>query len=156
MTDHVQANRQEYLEEIQILKNQLHESQRVVRDLKDQIKVYERDAVESASKYAETVYELELAKLIVEQSPVVLFRRRAGKIGDKPTIEYISDNLIQFGYEPRELMEDEIRFKDIVHPDDRERLLNEISQYVDDDVEEYTQYYRAVTKSGDIRWKDSC
>lgn len=152
MTDHVQANRQEYLEEIQSLKNQLHESQRVVRDLKDQIKVYERDAVESASKYAETVYELELAKLIVEQSPVVLFRRRAGKIGDKPTIEYISDNLIQFGYEPRELMEDEIRFKDIVHPDDRERLLNEISQYVDDDVEEYTQYYRAVTKSGDIRW----
>ncbi|MGI9538303.1 MAG: SpoIIE family protein phosphatase [Desulfocapsaceae bacterium] len=144
--------REKSLEEIKNLKEQLKESQNVVRDLKEQITVYEQDAAAAATKYAETVYELELAKLIVNQSPVVLFRRRAGKIGEKPTLEYISDNLIQFGYEPRDIMEDRIRFKDIVHPDDRERLLDEINRYVDDDVEEYTQYYRAVTKAGDIRW----
>ena len=144
--------REKSLEEIKNLKEQLKESQNVARDLKEQIAVYERDAAAAATKYAETVYELELAKLIVNQSPVVLFRRRAGKIGGKPTLEYISDNLIQFGYEPRDIMEDRIRFKDIVHPDDRERLIDEINQYADDDVEEYTQYYRAVTKAGDIRW----
>ena len=152
MNDHIQATKQKSLEEIKNLKNQLNESQRAVRDLKEQITVYERSAAMTATKYAETVYELELAKLIVNQSPVVLFRRRAGKVGEKPTLEYISDNLIQFGYEPSDIMEDRIRFKDIVHPGDRERLIGEINQYVDDDVEEYTQYYRAVTKAGDIRW----
>jgi sigma-B regulation protein RsbU (phosphoserine phosphatase) len=152
MKDHIQVIRQKSLEEIKNLKNQLKESQRAVRDLKEQITVYERNAAKAATKYAETVNELGLAKLIVNQSPVVLFRRKAGKVGEKPTLEYISDNLIQFGYEPRDIMEDRIRFKDIVHPDDRERLLDEINRYVDDDVEEYTQYYRAVTKAGDIRW----
>ena len=156
MIESYQSNRNETFEKIltenKNLKNQLKEIQLTVRDLREKIAVNETDAAKAAKKHAETVYELELAKLIVEQSPVVLFRRKAGKIGEKPTIEYISDNLIQFGYEPRELMEDEIRFKDIVHPDDRERLLNEINRYVDDDVEEYTQYYRALTKSGDIRW----
>ena len=147
-----EGNQDEILAENENLKAKIKESEGAVRDLREQIAAYERDAAKAAKKHAETVYELELAKLIVEQSPVVLFRRRAGKIGDKPTIEYISDNLIRFGYEPRELMEDEIRFKDIVHPDDRERLLREISQYVDDDVEEYTQYYRAITKNGEIRW----
>jgi len=95
---------------------------------------------------------LGLAKLIVNQSPVVLFRRKAGTIGEKPTLEYVSDNLIQFGYEPSDILEDRIRFKDIVHPGDLERLLDEINRYADDDVEEYTQYYRVVTKAGDIRW----
>ena len=156
MIENDQPNKERTFEEIlaenKNLQLQLKESQRTVRDLKEQIVVNERDAAKAAKKHAETVYELELAKLIVDQSPVVLFRRRAGKIGEKPTIEYISDNLIRFGYEPRELMEDQVRFKDIVHPDDRERLLAEINKYVDDDVEEYTQYYRALTKTGEIRW----
>lgn len=156
MIENDQPNKERTFEEIlaenKNLQLQLKESQLTVRDLKEQIVVNERDAAKAAKKHAETVYELELAKLIVDQSPVVLFRRRAGKIGEKPTIEYISDNLIRFGYEPRELMEDQVRFKDIVHPDDRERLLAEINKYVDDDVEEYTQYYRALTKTGEIRW----
>ena len=153
MKDHILDIRQKSFEEIKNLKNQLKESQRTVQDLKQQITVYEKNTAMAATKYAETVNELELSKLIVNQSPVVLFRRKAGKIGEKrPTLEYISDNLIQFGYEPRDIMEDRIRFKDIVHPDDRERLLDEINRYVDDDVEEYTQCYRVVTKTGDIRW----
>jgi len=152
MNDHIQATKQKSLEEIKNLKNQLNESQRAVRDLKEQITVYERNAAKAVAEYAETVNELGLAKLIVNQSPVVLFRRKAGKVGEKPTLEYVSDNLIQFGYEPSDILEDRIRFKDIVHPGDRERLIGEINQYVDDDVEEYTQCYRAVTKAGDIRW----
>lgn len=152
MNDHIQATKQKSLEEIKNLKNQLNESQRAVRDLKEQITVYERNAAKAAAEYAETVNELGLAKLIVNQSPVILFRRKAGKVGEKPTLEYVSDNLIQFGYEPSDILEDRIRFKDIVHQGDLERLIGEINQYVDDDVEEYTQYYRAVTKAGDIRW----
>jgi sigma-B regulation protein RsbU (phosphoserine phosphatase) len=56
------------------------------------------------------------------------------------------------GYTAREFLEDTIHFKDIVHPDDFERIGDEIRQYAEEDVEEYTQFYRIMTKDGQIRW----
>ena len=92
---------------------------------------------------------LRMSKLIVDRSPVILFRRAAG---DLSQLEYISDNLLQFGYSPEEFLSGKRSFRDIVHPDDRERIRKEILEYARADVEEYTQLYRCLTKSGDIRW----
>ncbi len=134
------------------LNGQLEESQRVIQDLKKQLFLSENNVSKLAAKHAETVNELGLAKLIVNQSPVVLFRRKAGKTGEKPILEYVSDNLKRFGYEPEAFLEDRIRYGDIVYPDDLERVSSEINRYSDADVEEYTQHYRLVTKDGEIRW----
>lgn len=90
-----------------------------------------------------------MSKLIVDRSPVILFRRPAN---DQFHLEYISENLRQFGYEPEEFLSGELSFRDIVHPDDRERIRAEIREYAGADVEEYTQVYRCLTRSGDIRW----
>ncbi len=92
---------------------------------------------------------LRMSKLIVERSPVILFRRPAG---DRLHLEYISENLRQFGYSPEEFLSGALSFRDIVHPDDRERVKDEIDEYARADVEEYSQLYRCLTKSGDIRW----
>jgi sigma-B regulation protein RsbU (phosphoserine phosphatase) len=92
---------------------------------------------------------LRMSKLIIERSPVILFRRPAG---DRLHLEYISENLRQFGYSPEEFLSGALSFRDIVHPDDRERVKNEIDEYARADVEEYSQLYRCLTKSGDIRW----
>jgi phosphoserine phosphatase RsbU/P len=92
---------------------------------------------------------LRLAEVIIAQSPVVLFRRRAGK---KPTPVYVSTNMIQFGYAAEELLSGRIKFSEIVHPDDRDRLVQEIQQHAEADVEDYTQSYRIVTRSGEVRW----
>lgn len=80
---------------------------------------------------------------------MVLFRRKAG---EKKTLEYVSENLRRFGYEPEDFMEERVRFRDIVFADDIERLIDEIERYADDDVEEYSQFYRIFTKDGDVRW----
>ena len=157
MRKHDKCNSQKALEEILVekenLKNQLARSQRAVTDLKKQLAKSKRAAATAAAEHAETAYELGLAQLIVNQSPVVLFRRKAGKTGEKPpTLEYVSDNLIQFGYDPRDLIEERIRYKDIVYQGDHEWMIKAINRYVDDDVEEYTQHYRVITKEGDIRW----
>jgi len=96
-----------------------------------------------------TEEELRLAQVIIDNSPVVLFRRMAG---EKPTLVYVSDNIRQMGYTAREFLDDKIHFKDIVHPDDFERLAAEIRQYAEEDVEEYTQFYRMMTKDGRVRW----
>jgi len=97
----------------------------------------------------ETEEALRLAEMIVDRSPVILFRRLAG---DKSRLEYVSENIRQMGYAAEEFFKRDNLFRDIVHPDDVERVGSEIRGYAEADVEEYTQVYRCVTRSGDIRW----
>jgi sigma-B regulation protein RsbU (phosphoserine phosphatase) len=56
------------------------------------------------------------------------------------------------GYTAEELLSGEKHFREIVHPDDMDRIREEIGGYAEADVEEYTQVYRCMTKSGDVRW----
>ncbi len=93
--------------------------------------------------------DLRMSKLIVDRSPVILFRRPAG---DRLHLEYISENLLQFGYSAEEFLTGRLNFRNIVHPDDRERIREEITEYANADVEEYTQVYRILAKSGEVRW----
>lgn len=97
----------------------------------------------------QTEEALRLAEVIIAQSPVVLFRRLAGK---KPTLVYVSSNISQFGYSAGDFLKGKIRFSEIVHPDDRNRLIEEIQHFAEADVEEYTQSYRILTRSGEVRW----
>ena len=97
----------------------------------------------------QTEEALHLAEVIIAQSPVVLFRRKAGK---KPTPVYVSANINQFGYSAEDLLSGRVRFTQIVHPDDRELLVKEIRQFTEADVEDYTQSYRILTRGGEVRW----
>ena len=134
------------------LKKRLEKAELRIKELESRVEKADRDLYEKAELHNRTVEELGLAKLIIDQSPVVLFRRKAGPTGTKPTLEYVSDNLSRFGYDPRDFIEEKIRFAEIVHPDDIERLREEINDYAETDVEDYTQYYRVITKEGDVRW----
>lgn len=93
--------------------------------------------------------DMEMSRLIVERSPVILFRRRAG---ENPTLEYVSENIRRFGYEPQPFLAGEIEFIDIVHPEDRKRLVREAERYHEEGLDAYTMVYRCVTRDGDIRW----
>ena len=55
------------------------------------------------------------ARKIVENSPAILFRVDPN---DDYRIHYISENINRFGYTSRELMENEVGFMDLVHPED--------------------------------------
>ncbi len=97
----------------------------------------------------QTEEALRMAEVIIDKSPAILFRRKAD---DKSTLVYVSDNIRQMGYTAKEFLSGRIHFRDIVHPDDMERLGEEIKDYAEKDVEEYTQVYRLLTKDGDVRW----
>ena len=97
----------------------------------------------------QTKEALRMAEVIIDNSPAILFRRLAG---DEPRLVFVSDNIRQIGYTAEEFMNHKISFRDIVHPDDIEKLREEIEYFVEKDVEEYTQIYRIVTKSGEICW----
>jgi sigma-B regulation protein RsbU (phosphoserine phosphatase) len=108
--------------------------------LKKQFEVNASSFEKECRERGRTEEELRLAQVIIDNSPVVLFRRVAG---DNPRLVYVS---------AEEFLEDKIHFRDVVHPDDFERVGEEIKQYTEEDVEEYTQFYRIMTKDGQIRW----
>lgn len=139
-------------EDSRALEDKLKQAERRILELESKVEKADRDLSQKADLYQQTMEELSLAKLIIEQSPVILFRRKAGPTGTKPTLEYVSDNLTRFGYDPRDFLEEKVRFAEIVHGDDIDRLRDEINHYAESDVEEYTQYYRVLTKNGEERW----
>jgi PAS domain S-box-containing protein len=93
--------------------------------------------------------ELRKANMVVENSPVVLFRCKAAPGWP---VEMVSKNVVQFGYEPEEFLSGELTYSSIVYPRDLEKLIAETEEYTATGKELWFQEYRIVTKDGDIRW----
>ena len=140
---------QQQLSEKEGIQKQLESAQAEIERLKKVITESKENLKNECALYTGAMKELQMAQLIVERSPVVLFRRRHG---DDPKLEYISQNLMRFGYTPEEFLRGEIMFKDIVHPDDQDRVHDEVVAYAEADVEEYSMFYRCMTRSGEVRW----
>jgi PAS domain S-box-containing protein len=99
-----------------------------------------------------TVERLKQMEAIIEISPAVAFVRRAA---EKWPVEFVSDNVLQFDYEAEDLLSGQIRYADIIHPEDRDRVFDEATRYsLDKDCEEFSQEYRILTGYGDTRWVD--
>ena len=131
------------------LRRRLEEFQKTCGDLEKSYAARTEEFNQECSMRDQTEEALRMAEVIVDQSPVILFRRLAG---DDPRLVYVSDNIRQFGYTAEEFLSGETIFSEVVHPDDMERMREEIGEYTEADVEEYTQVYRCLTRSGDVRW----
>jgi sigma-B regulation protein RsbU (phosphoserine phosphatase) len=131
------------------LRRRLEDVQAACDDLKKGYEARTEEFNKECTVRDQTEEALRLAEVIVDRSPVILFRRTAG---EEPRLEYVSENIRQMGYTAEQFLSGEITFREIVHPDDMERIGGEIRGYAEADVEEYTQFYRCLTKSGDIRW----
>jgi PAS domain S-box-containing protein len=92
----------------------------------------------------------ELAR-IIHRSPsvVVLWRATEGW-----PVEFVSQNVAQFGYTAEEILANHITFLNMVHPDDRPRISTEIDAHAAAGHREYSQEYRIVTRDGSVRWID--
>jgi PAS domain S-box-containing protein len=90
-------------------------------------------------------------RLIIENSPVVLFRWRAE---EGWPVELVSENVRQFGYEAQELLSGSISYASIVHADDLERVGREVEEFSHSGVNLFKQEYRIVTRDGHTRWTD--
>ncbi len=94
---------------------------------------------------------LKLANLVVESSPAVLFRWKAE--AGWP-VEYVSQNIKQFGYTPEELMTGKTSYTSVVHSDDLARVADEVKKHSESGVKKFRQEYRIVTKAGKTIWTD--
>lgn len=93
--------------------------------------------------------DLQQATLVIENSPVVLFRWRAAKGWP---VEMVSQNVIQFGYTPQELLSGEIPYARLIHPDDMDRVIGEVREHMANGVVRFQQEYRLVARDGRVFW----
>ena len=92
---------------------------------------------------------IELANKIIESSKAVLFR---WSNAEGWPVEYVSENISTFGYNPEDLMSTSFNFESIIHPDDILRVSSEVSSTVRNRETELIQEYRILKKSGEYRW----
>jgi len=131
------------------LKNRLADLEKSYTDLQKNFEERTKELKQECSYRDHTEEALRMAEVIVDRSPAILFRRKAD---DKSTLVYVSNNIQQLGYTAEEFLSGRIHFRDIVHPDDMDRVGAEIRGYAEQDVEEYTQVYRILAKNGDVHW----
>ena len=96
--------------------------------------------------------ERQLAELIIDNSTAILFRRLAAENPKHRKMVYVSPNISRFGYCAEDFLHGRIMFRDIVYPEDSERTLKEIKEFVSQGLETYSQTYRIVTSEGEVRW----
>lgn len=125
----------------------------LIRKLEDKMRQLEqanRELVRemAARELAETARRE--VQTIIHRSPLVVFLWQAE--AEWP-VEYVSDNVRQFGYPPEDFMSGGLRYTAIVHPEDLPRLLEDVARYAEEPRREgWVQQYRIRTKAGAERW----
>jgi|GEM_PF-2339857 len=113
----------------------------VVRDVTDQAR-YQNDL----EKALEDRRHMEA---IIDDSPAVAFRWR-----EEPgwPVDYVSGNVRSFGYDAADLMSGTVTFLSIVHPDDRDRIIQEAERELNSGSSEFEQEYRIMSPEGQVFW----
>jgi len=155
----MEKSKDELIEELSMLRQQaakvdelqkrLTDQEQSYADLKKNFEERTKELRQECSYRDHTEEALRMAEVIVDRSPAILFRRKAD---EKSTLVYVSNNIQQLGYTAEAFLSGRMHFREIVHPDDMERVGAEIEGYAEKDVEEYTQVYRILAQNGDIHW----
>lgn len=113
-----------------------------------------RDITEQKTREKELLKLIEVRKVlenVIESSPAIVFFWKAD---DKWPVEFVSENISQFGYSAKEFMSGTILYGDIIHPSDLQKIDRGLSRYFQEDENNISLEYRILTRSGEIRWID--
>lgn len=66
----------------------------------------------------------------------------------------VSDSVRQWGYEPEQLLQGRLQYSDLIHPDDNQRIHDEVAHYFAHGPDEYRQSYRIRCADGCWAWVD--
>ncbi len=113
--------------------------------------VWRRQSQQIADEERRVLESLKAMAEVVEASPVVLFQWKAE--GTWP-VEWVSANVARWGYAPERLMANDPPFASLLHPDDRDRVNDEVRQFTRSGAESFVQEYRIVAPDGREIWVD--
>lgn len=93
--------------------------------------------------------QLRQANLIVENSQAVLFR---WKSATGWPVEFVSKNVIQFGYSPEMFTSGKVSYSSIICPEDLQNVVSEIEEHASRGEDRFQLEYRIVTGDSVVRW----
>jgi PAS domain S-box-containing protein len=111
-----------------------------------------RDITDQKEKEKELLELIEVQKVletVIKSSPAIVF---FWKPDEDWKVEFVSENISQFGYQAEDMMSGKILYGDIIHPSDVERLTMEYDIFSGEDNLSFE--YRILTKAGEVRWVD--
>jgi diguanylate cyclase (GGDEF)-like protein/PAS domain S-box-containing protein len=109
--------------------------------------------VRERAERARVEQEHRITRVIVDNSPTMLFRTRATGDG-RFAFEYVSENVHRLGYTPAELLSGAVSYQSLIHPDDRERVMREGLARLERGDTRLDIVYRLCTRDGHTRWVD--
>lgn len=88
---------------------------------------------------------------LVNRSPLVVieWRNQAGW-----PVQYVSDSVALWGYEPADLLHGKVQYSDLIHPDEVYRIHREVERYFAHGPDTYRQEYRIRRADGGWAWVD--
>lgn len=92
---------------------------------------------------------LERERNLFTTGPVTIFRWRPK---ENWQVEYVSPNVVQFGYEAREFISGKLFYTNIIHQEDLARVVAAFQNYSEAGASSFEQNYRIVKGDGLIRW----
>jgi PAS domain S-box-containing protein len=98
-----------------------------------------------------TRHELKDLELLINRGPAVVFLWR---IADGWPVDYVTDNVRQFGYTPEDFLTGRVSWPGITHPDDVPRLEVEVAEHRRKGSTSFKQRYRLNTHDGRTCWID--
>ncbi len=91
----------------------------------------------------------ETIRTVVNNSPAVVFLWRNE---EKWPAEFVSENVVKFGYTVEDFISGNFLYGDIIHPEDRNRVKEELKTRIRRGEVDFNTGYRIFTKAGDVRW----
>lgn len=88
---------------------------------------------------------------IIHNSPVIVF---LWEYETSWPVIFVSKNVSRLGYYVEDFISRKVFYKDIVHPEDLDKIQNELCRRVESGCNTYNAEYRILTKSGEVRWVD--
>ncbi|WP_135613010.1 response regulator [Methanococcoides sp. AM1] len=86
---------------------------------------------------------------IYRSSPAIAFLWKTEK---GFPVEFVSDNVSQFGYDAATLMSHEILYADIIHPDDVEGYYSDLLECLQQNKRDFSKEYRILDRNGNVHW----
>ena len=125
-------------------KNQLTHFIATKSDITEKKKII-NDLDETYIKYEELSY-------IFNNSPAIGFLLSSNH---KRSVEFITDNIKQFGYKPEDFYTGVLSFSDFIFPEDREQVLSKVLDEIVQERETSDTEFRIITNNKETRWVDS-
>ncbi len=91
----------------------------------------------------------EIIRTVVNNSHAVVF---LWKNEEKWPSEFVSENVVQFGYTVEDFISGRVLYGDVIHPDDLKRVKDSLKERIRRGEVDFNIEYRIFTKAGDLHW----